>query len=173
MSKLGIHRKADVTNHHIQGFATAAIDAGEPGYFSMPLISHIHGNLFVGGCIDGVKLPGEFRHVVSLYTGQRYELGRNTDRIEIEMYDVEEMPDFGELYEIAAKVNDYCAEGQTLVHCQAGLNRSNLVAGLALILAGMVPADAIALLRTRRSPVVLCNKTFEQWLLAVDITSFA
>jgi protein-tyrosine phosphatase len=46
------------------------------------------------------------------------------------------------------------------------LNRSALVAGMALILDGWKPADAIALLREKRSPAVLCNPAFEQWLLS-------
>jgi hypothetical protein len=38
------------------------------------------------------------------------------------------------------------------------------VAGLALVRSGMTPDAAIALLREKRSPAVLCNPTFEQWL---------
>lgn len=161
---------ADWQNHHIEGYARAAIEAGQDGHFSAPLISHIGGNLYVGGCIDGVRLDDDFAHVVSLYKWERYALGPETKRHEYEMYDAVDMPPANLVAAIALDVVRYVGEGKTLVHCQAGLNRSNLIAALALIYgaldpSGMQPADAIALLREKRSPVVLCNQTFERWLL--------
>ncbi len=54
------------------------------------------------------------------------------------------------------------------MHCQAGINRSGLVTALALVEEGMKAVDAIALLRAKRSPAVLCNRAFEQWLLTRD-----
>jgi hypothetical protein len=143
------------------------MEAGRDGHFSAPLISHIEGNLYVGGCINGVRLDDDFAHVVSLYKWERYELGPNTTRHEYEMYDASDVPDADLLGAIADDVNRYRSEGKTLVHCQAGLNRSNLVTALALIRGGMAPADAIALLREKRSPVVLCNAAFESWLLGL------
>src|SRR6059036_2138922 len=119
---------ADFTSKHIQGYARAAIDAGKDGYFSVPLISHIADNLWVGGCIDGVKLADDFRFVVSLYPWEQYQLGPDTQRFEIEMYDAADMPDLQVLHETAELVNRCVEQGKTLVHCQAGLNRSNLVA---------------------------------------------
>ncbi len=75
------------------------------------------------------------------------------------------MPDLRQLFEVAETVNEYRAKGKTLVHCQAGLNRSGLVAGLALVLDGMAPAAAVNLLREKRCDMVLCNETFRNWLL--------
>ena len=40
----------------------------------------------------------------------------------------------------------------------------SLVAGAALVLSGMRPDDAIALLREKRSQAVLCNPAFAAWL---------
>jgi hypothetical protein len=54
---------------------------------------------------------------------------------------------------------------QVLVRCQAGVNRSGLVAALVLMLEGYSAVNAIALLRARRGSVVLCNEEFEEWLL--------
>ena len=73
-------------------------------------------------------------------------------------------PEF--ILNLAAEVNELCEQGPTLVHCQAGLNRSSLIAAVALILAGVVDsgAEAAALLRERRSPACLCNQSFERWL---------
>jgi Predicted protein-tyrosine phosphatase len=161
-------READWQNHPIEGYARAAMEAGKDGHFKAPLISHIEGNLYVGGCINGVRLDDDFAHVVSLYKWERYDLGADTIRHEYEMYDSSDVPDADLLASIADDVNRYLAEGKTLVHCQAGLNRSNLIAALALIRAGKAPADAIELLRSQRSPVVLCNQAFERFLLGIS-----
>ncbi len=154
--------RADLESQHIEGFA---VHGDTP--FSMPLVSHITGNLWTGGCRDGVVLPDEFRYVISLYPWERYELGPDTARVEVTMYDsTADLGDGEQLYQLAAHVNSCRAAGRTLVHCQAGLNRSSLVAGLALVEDGMTPDDAIDLLRERRSPAVLCNHAFERWLRA-------
>lgn len=159
--------QADWQNHHIEGYARAAIEAGKDGRFSAPLISHIEENLYVGGCIDGVRLDDDWQTVVSLYRWERYALGPGTERAEVEMYDAGEVPDETQLHELADAVNSALDRGgKVLVHCQAGLNRSNLVTALALVKRGRTPADAIALLRERRS-LVLCNVAFERWLLAL------
>jgi hypothetical protein len=155
---------ADFTTHRIQGYAVAALEAGKPGAFDAPLVSHIQGNLWMGGCIDGVRLPDDFRYVVSLYPWEKYTLGPDTHRDEYKLFDVGELPDPDLLHSIANTVLAYIEQGKTLVHCQAGLNRSGLISALSLTLSGMSPADAIALLRTKRHPVVLCNETFERWL---------
>lgn len=160
---------ADWQGHHIEGYAVAAIEAGKDGHFSAPLISHIQDNLYVGGCINGVRLDDDFQTVVSLYKWERYNLGPQTERHEVTMYDAGEVPDVDQLHELAGIVSDALDRGgKVLVHCQAGLNRSNLVTALALIKRGSSPADAIALLREKRSPVVLCNRAFESWLLGLD-----
>jgi protein-tyrosine phosphatase len=136
--------------------------------FDVPYISHITDNLWVGGCEWGLVLPEDIKHVVSLYPWEKYTVEHELDSFrEITMYDSLDQAT-EQVREIADHVNECRKTGQTLVHCQAGLNRSNLVAGAALIQGGMAPADAIALLRERRSPAVLCNHAFEEALLAWD-----
>lgn len=158
---------ADWQTHHIEGYAIAAREAGKDGHFSAPLISHIEDNLYVGGCINGVVLDDDWQTVVSLYKWERYRIGPNTERVEVTMYDAGEVPDVGQLHGLADVVSAALDRGgKVLVHCQAGLNRSNLVTALALIKRGRAPAEAIALLREKRSPVVLCNQAFEAWLLS-------
>lgn len=156
------HLQADFSSHHIEGFAHMADD---DGYFSTSLVTQIQGNLWTGGCIGGVRLPDDFEFVVSLYPWEKYELGSGTTRIEFQMFDSGNLPDPQELEEIADIVRFYVSQGQTLVHCQAGLNRSGLVAGLSLVRGGMAPARAVELLREARSPAVLCNPAFHAWLL--------
>lgn len=132
----------------------------------VPYVSQITDDLWVGGCTNGLHLPFEIKHVISLYPWESY-VGHEDVRsvLSVVMYDsLEQSGD--QLPAIAAWVNACRADAPTLVHCQAGLNRSNLVAASALIAEGMAPADAIALLREKRSPAVLCNPAFEQMLLA-------
>lgn len=71
----------------------------------------------------------------------------------------------GEVVNVAVEdVESYTVNGAVFHNCQAGLNRSNLIAGAALIREGMEAEEAISLLRSKRSPAVLCNQTFERWL---------
>jgi protein-tyrosine phosphatase len=153
---------ADLDSHHIEGIALMG-----GAHFRVPLISHIIGNLWTGGCNHGVRLPDEFRYVISLYPWEKYDIGPNTVRYEFALYDDHDVPDPDELDRIATLALRFIERGRTLVHCQAGLNRSGLIAGLALVLSGMKPTDAIDLLRRKRSPTVLCNRVFADWLLSL------
>jgi hypothetical protein len=54
---------------------------------------------------------------------------------------------------------------RVVVNCAAGLNRSGLIVGRALIALGHEPADAISLIRAARGPRALFNRTFEAFLL--------
>lgn len=102
---------------------------------------------------------------MSTYAWERFALGPNTSLVEFDMRDADEIPDLGDLRAAAEEVRSALAAGKkTLVHCQAGLNRSALVAALALTLDGMSAADAIDLLREKRCNAVLCNPTFDLWL---------
>jgi hypothetical protein len=134
--------------------------------FDVPYISQIDETLWVGGCTDGLNLPLDIAHVVSLYPWESYAYHDHVRTLlQVYMYDSldQSMEQVGAT---AAWVNACRKDGATLVHCQAGLNRSNLVAATALILDGLAPADAIALLREKRSPAVLCNPAFEYHLLS-------
>ena len=108
------------------------------------------------------------KFIVSLYPWQPYKLTKTQVCKEAYLQDILTIPDEEELYVLARYVNKYKLEGVTLVHCQAGLNRSGLVLALALIEDGMKAVDAISLLRIKRSPAVLCNRFFEEWLLSRD-----
>jgi len=137
--------------------------------FELPFISHIEGNLYMGGCRDGLVLPSHIKHLVSLYPWESYDAKHSLDSYtQVKAYDEDVEPLIPILDGLASWVVACLRSGHTLVHCQAGLNRSGLVAALALIKMGRSAKDAIALLRERRSPVVLCNPSFERWLLAQD-----
>jgi protein-tyrosine phosphatase len=68
---------------------------------------------------------------------------------------------------VAAEVAEaFRANRSTLVRCRVGYNRSGLVVAQALINTGLPAADAIELIRRKRSPWALHNLTFEDYLLA-------
>ena len=134
--------------------------------FDVPFISEIVPDLWVGGCEDGLILPRFIDNLVSVYPWEHYTVnhelaarwpcGCTTASIRLSI----------RWTAIAMWVNACRAAGPTLVHCQAGLNRSSLVIARALILSGMTARDAIDLIREKRSPVCLSNPSFEKWLLA-------
>lgn len=153
--------KADLESHPIQGFDhyNNVID--------LPLISHIMENLYVGGCVNGVDLGDTFGTVVSMYKWERYK-GLH-DLYEFTMYDSHEVDTDTLDKAVDAAVNSLEAGKATLVHCQAGINRSNLVA--ARVITKMYGVDhfyAVNLLREKRGQVVLSNPTFNQYLLSLD-----
>lgn len=133
--------------------------------FDAPFISMIDDTLFVGGCQAGLVLPNHIQHLVSLYPWEAYTVEhRLRSSLTVTMYDSFDQ-DTSQVDAIAAWVNVCRKDGDTLVHCQAGLNRSNLIAATALIQDGFEPAEAIKILRAKRSPAVLCNQAFEAHLL--------
>ena len=155
---------SDLTSHHIEGFARAVLECGVDAHFRVPLISHIDGNLWMGGCLPGVTLDPSYRYVVSLYPWERYD-APTAQRMEVRLYDSAEVPARAQLDAITNSVARMVTDGKTLVHCQAGLNRSGLICALVLVKRGRTPAEAIDLLRQKRHPLVLCNEAFERFLL--------
>jgi protein-tyrosine phosphatase len=131
--------------------------------FDVPFISEITSDLWTGGCTDGLHLPSTITDVVSLYPWERYTVRHELRSfLEVRMYDSALRPGSTELDMLADWINARRADGVVLVHCQAGLNRSGLVAAWALTRSGMAGPDAINLLRSKRSPAVLCNPTFHE-----------
>lgn len=153
--------QADLVSHRIEGIAVQGNTS-----FDVPLISQIDGNLWQGGCKNEFDLKGRFKHIISLFPWEQYNPGVGLESfIMVKLEDADKIPNPDQLYSLARWVNVCRKLGPTLVHCQAGLNRSALLTGLALILSGMKAEDAIRKMRRSRSPAVLCNKTFERWLL--------
>ena len=151
--------RADLSSHRIEGYAA---HGGER--IDIELISHIDGNLYMGGCLNKAPLGDFFHAVFSLYPWERYTLWPTVERTEVKMYDAHGTPDMDAASSLAKKVVAALDHGPVLVHCQAGLNRSGLITALALMHMGRTADEAIRLLRDRRSPTVLCNRSFEQAL---------
>ena len=134
--------------------------------FSVPYVTPITPERWTSGCSSGMVLPSEVQHVVSLYPWEAYKTRHKVrSTLAVRLYDEDSEPDRNLIHGLANWVNACRKDGITLVHCQAGLNRSALVAGLALCLSEEIPgAEAIALLRKERSNAVLCNPSFRSWL---------
>lgn len=162
-------RKTDITSHHIEGFDPQS-DA--PHRCAPDLFSHIEGNLVMGGNPVG-EAPEWAKFIVCLYPWEQYKRLEGQVYVEARLYDGANVPDVRHLAVMAQMVNAFCEIGPTLVHCQAGWNRSGLVTALALMMRGRTADEAIALLRARRSPDVLCNSHFEGWLRSVTIEGLA
>lgn len=139
--------------------------------FDVPYVSQITDDLWTGGCTDGLVLPDVIAHVVSLYPWERYTVQHEVRSVlSVVMYDSTDQG-YEQVDAIAAWINVCRKDGPTLVHCQAGLNRSGLTAARALMLGGMTATEAIALLREKRSPAVLCNGSFEAYLRTLDVVA--
>lgn len=152
-------RLADLETHRIEGIAHMG---NTP--FSVPLFSQINETLWQGGCPVG-EAPEEFDFIINLYPWEPYRVHDHQVSHIHTMYDSQTLADTRLIEYLSDLVNDCRKQGRTLVHCQAGLNRSAFITALALIKDGNAPEATIALLRTKRSPAVLCNSTFEKFLL--------
>lgn len=146
----------------IQRMVGIAVHGNTP--FDVPFISNIEGNLWQGGCETGLQLPHFIKHVISLYPWEQYKVNHNLGSyMSVTMYDSLEQS-FEQIDAIANWVNVCVKDGPTLIHCQAGLNRSSLVAARSLMLNGRTADKAITLLREKRSLACLCNPAFEKYL---------
>lgn len=135
---------------------------------TMPFMTQVTDNLWHGGVERGLILPDNIDYVLSLYPWEEYIFAHPLrERLTVEMYDSESQA-FDQVAELAEWVNRRREEGTVLVHCQAGLNRSSLIVGAALLLAGNVRTgrEAVDLIRARRDPACLINPAFEEYILA-------
>jgi hypothetical protein len=136
------------------------------GFCEMPALSHIEDNLYVGMSPHYWERPASgFKTIFDFYPWGEYALDSGQTRYSYAIHDSHELVEYLFLCNRAREIIKACEEGPTLVHCQMGVNRSNLFAAAALCLQGRSIKDSIALLREKRSPHVLMNKHFEQFLL--------
>jgi len=133
-------------------------------WIDVPYMTELVPGFWFGGCESGLVLPDYIKHIVSLYPWKSYDIRHDiSSALAVTMYDSNDQA-AGQVPAIAAWVNECRKTGPVLVHCQAGLNRSSLVACSALMLNGLTADEAIVLVREKRSPVCLCNPAFERWL---------
>jgi protein-tyrosine phosphatase len=153
------------TDPTLRRFKGVAFHGDTP--FDVPFVSQIADGLWQGGCVDGLVLPEWISHLVSLYPWKRYILKHPLkSELYVTMMDTQDQG-FTEVSRLARWVNQCRRSGPTLVHCQAGLNRSALIVAKALHYKKFGDGEKILHhLRDTRSPAVLCNKAFEAEVLS-------
>lgn len=116
-----------------------------------------------------IRIP-RFQRILNLYPWSLYAVPEGTLMATAELRDSVDLSPQEEIDRLAYKVIEWLEHDYTvLVHCQAGLNRSALVAARVLMLhSGMSADDAINLVREKRSPMCLCNRHFERFLRELD-----
>lgn len=142
----------------------------------VPWISHIVGNLYVGGVAPGLKLPERFTTVVSVHIDHAYDIspGHEPEVLSKGLVDSVSAPlDMRVVHRLAVAVREGCQRGPTLVHCQAGINRSAMVAAFAMVQDGYSADQAIGLIRSQRCVRCLCNSTFEAAVRAYNPREFS
>jgi len=112
----------------------------------------------------------EFGLIVNLMDRLQTETAPHAIVMHYSMIDIEDtpelIPDRDRVEAFLWAVHVFAATEKTLWHCAAGLNRSGFMLAAYLHLYRQIPIrDAIALLREKREPTVLNNKTFERTLL--------
>jgi protein-tyrosine phosphatase len=134
-----------------------------------PYISEIAPNLYRGGTDQRLVLPELIDYYLTLYPWGSYIIRHQLKEHEIvTMYDSLDQG-LDDILNWAKWVHDRRSRGNVLVTCQAGLNRSGIITATALVLDGYTPQEAIDLLRTKRSPAVLCNQAFEDFILDLKL----
>jgi len=154
--------------------------------WDFPLWSEILPGLFLGGTDDNDTIEDaanihtsraitkdNFDTVVTLYAWAN-PVDWFVQELRYGFYDsgLEGNADYDSLHEAAAFAHAAWKSGKrVLIRCQAGINRSSLTMGLALMLEGYSAADAIQLMRDKRSNAVLLNEDFVDYLLIKDATT--
>lgn len=150
----------------------------QPRHKPLTLWSEILPNLWQGGTDDEDTFvqydqptigTSEFDSVYTLYAFAN-PVDWHVKEIRLGFYDSDSLSiSPQDLYDLANQAHkDWKSGKRVLIRCQAGLNRSGIVAALVLIKDGYSPRKAIELLRTSRSRYVLMNSYFEEWLLKTD-----
>jgi len=104
--------------------------------------------------------------VIDLESGLDAGIPANPDRVIYVYFPFadEGIPSLHNLHAVARLGAELVRSGErVLVHCQMGLNRSALVAGLVLVHNGMSGSDAVTRLQARR-PGALYNEVFAEFL---------
>lgn len=136
--------------------------------FDVPFMSEIAPNLWQGGCFNGLVLPDFIVAAFSLYPWEKYTV-KNPDvpYVSLKMYDsLDGIENIADIESFADHINYWRETGPVLVHCQAGLNRSSLLVGMALVRGdGYTGQEAVDTIREKRSPACLCNNAFRRFLI--------
>lgn len=136
--------------------------------------TNIDGNLWIGGHFydSGRATPGdarptyEFGYVVSLFSLRGYGPAAGIPHHRCLIDDTElGGADLARVKALVPGISEELDAGhKVLIRCEAGLNRSSLLAALVLLHRGMTAPSAIGLIRLMRSPHALCNPHFVTYI---------
>jgi hypothetical protein len=148
------------------------------------LYSEILPNLFISGTLDedvvqrgksnfSLAQPAPFDSVVCMY-GHANPIGYYVREQRFGIADAElDEESKPEIRQLAQWLHSEWKMGKrAAAKCQAGWNRSGLIAALVLLHEGFSSDEAIALIRERRSPNALCNPHFVQYIEEVYESEF-
>ena len=130
----------------------------------------LHGGSSAFGIQDATVTKEHFDTVITLYAWAR-PADWFVKEIRFGILD-SDMGDFdmNEIHRLVLDAHgDWKAGKRVLIRCQAGINRSSLIAALVLIRDGYSAKKAIDLLREKRGGAVLANANFYDWLMQVDV----
>lgn len=140
------------------------------------LYSEILPNLFISGTLDedvvqrgksnfSLAQPAPFDSVVCMY-GHANPIGYYVREQRFGIADAElDEESKPEIRQLAQWLHSEWKMGKrAAAKCQAGWNRSGLIAALVLLHEGFSSDEAIALIRERRSPNALCNPHFVRYI---------
>lgn len=157
---------ANCEGERITGYAKLGRGSG---YFDVPLFTKVFGNLWQGGTpAQKPSLAAHFDKILCLFPWEEYAVPPTTDKVDVEMYDDVEQG-FEQVEELSDMVVEWVNDGNmVLVHCQAGLNRSSLVAAVAYMKLNPLISgtEVIRRLRENRCNQVLCNTAFENYVMS-------
>ena len=149
------------------------------------LYSEILPNLFISGTLDedvvqrgkstlSLAQPAPFDSVVCMY-GHANPIGYYVREQRFGIADAElDEESKPEIRQLAQWLHSEWKQGKRVAaKCQAGWNRSGLIAALVLLQEGFTSDDAISLIRQKRSPNALCNPHFVAFIREVYEQEFA
>ncbi len=145
------------------GFCPTGWDEVSPGLFVGG-----HARVDADGWTVPVVVTDEFDTVISLYAEDGHGPSDGVEHHYHRMADADLLgADATEVARLARLAADRVRDGRrVLVRCQAGLNRSSLVAALALVDLGLAPQDAIDRIRDGRHLNCLFNRSFVEHVRA-------
>lgn len=121
--------------------------------------------------VEGNAFPGDrFDVVLSMLHAPGYEPYGDTEHHEYRIADADLDPKHHSKLDYLAErvIQDYAAGKRIFIRCQAGINRSSLVMALALMKMGVPLDEVVANMRELRSPYVLFNRSFMEYLREVE-----
>ena len=114
----------------------------------------------------------EFDAVVTMYAFAR-PVDWGVEELRWGIYDGHQSLPLEEMQETVAWAHRRWKQGKrVLVRCQAGLNRSSLIAALVLVRDGMTPHDAIMKIRRTRSEQALFNTAFTRFIISTPVEAW-